>query len=79
MGIFNHHYATKSADSANTEGFHMSDNEHENQTSSEHNTTSSSPNTAGSQTKSGCGCGCAHKTKGLADEEVVEIKEEEWY
>ena len=75
MGIFTHHGQTGS----NAHRFQMGENETNNQTSSQtsQGAASSSEHDQSSSHKSACGCGCGHKAKPV-DEEVLEVKEEEW-
>lgn len=78
MGIFSTRHQTntgmKSA-SSNHQGYE----DEKSSGSSDHSTASTSSNThsGSSAQKASCGCGSCHKAKPIEDE-VVEIKEEEW-
>lgn len=75
MGIFTHHGST----SSNAHRFQMGENQTTDQSSSQTSQggASSAEHDQSSSHKSACGCGCGHKAKPV-DEEVLEVKEEEW-
>ncbi|MBQ7660010.1 MAG: hypothetical protein IJS26_04660 [Alphaproteobacteria bacterium] len=74
MGIFKSH-KTESDLNATSNGFRMGENQTHTQTEGDSNEKEHSG--ASKAEKNACGCGCTHQTKPL-DEEVIEVKEEEW-